>query len=101
MGIKTVCYGFNLQKSGAETAVTNAGGDYNDLINGGCATQAVCDNLLMTEVNIARNIVDSQYGTISCPAAQAVVVDMAYNLGSGGLSSFVNFKTAIKSNNWD
>ena len=101
MGIKTVCYGFNLEKSGASSAVASAGGNYSDLINGGCATQTVCNNLLDKEVQVARGIVSSQYGSISCPAAQAVVVDMAYNLGSGGLSSFVRFKAAIKSGNWN
>ena len=77
--------------------MTKAGGNYNDLINGGCASQTVCNNLLNTEVVAARGIVTSQYGSISCQAAQAVVVDMAYNLGSGGLSSFISFKAAIKS----
>ena len=43
-GIKTVCYGFNLERGAtAKNAVSAAGGDYNSLINGGCATQSVCN----------------------------------------------------------
>mmetsp|Transcript_28762 Transcript_28762/g.43434 ORF Transcript_28762/g.43434 Transcript_28762/m.43434 type:complete len:169 (-) Transcript_28762:45-551(-) len=100
-GIKTVCYGFNLQRGNAASEVANAGGDYNSLMNGGCTTQSVCDSLLNVEVGTARGIVNSQYGSIDCPAAQAVVVDMAYNLGSGGLSQFVHFKQDIKSDDWN
>ena len=50
MGLKTVCYGFNLDKSGAYQAVSDAGGDFHKLTNGGCATQQVCDRLLNDEV---------------------------------------------------
>ena len=102
MGIKTVCYGFNLERgSTARNEVSAAGGDYNSLINGGCASQSVCNKLLDKEVQNARSIVRSQYGSISCPAAQAVVVDLAYNLGSGGLAGFRNFKANIQSKNWN
>ena len=102
MGIKTVCYGFNLEKSGASSAVSSAGGNYNSLVSGSeCASQKVCDNLLNKEIQSARQIVKNQYGSISCPAAQAVVTDMAYNLGSGGLSQFKNFKAAVQSKNWN
>ena len=100
MGLTTVCYGFNLQKSGASSIISAAGGNYLDLMAGGCATQSVCDNLLSKEIDAARSIVRSQYGSISCQAAQYVVVDLAYNLGSGGLSQFRNFKANIKANNW-
>ena len=70
-GIKTVCYGFNLERgSTSKNRVAQAGGDYNSLINGGCTTQTVCNNLLTPEVQSARNTVQQQYGnTISCPAA--------------------------------
>ena len=102
MGIKTVCYGFNLERSSASRSVAAAGGNYNSLINMGCATQSVCDNLLNTEVQSARSIVDSQYGSsISCPAAHAVVVDMAYNMGSGGLAQFKNFKKSLQAGDWN
>ena len=51
LGIKTVCYGFNLERgSTAKNEVAAAGGDYNSLINGGCATQNVCDKLLDKEI---------------------------------------------------
>ena len=101
-GIKTVCYGFNLERGAtAKNAVSAAGGDYNSLINGGCATQSVCNKLLDKEVQSARSTVRSQYGSISCPAAQAVVVDLAYNLGGGGLAQFKKFKANIQAKNWN
>ena len=103
MGIKTVCYGFNLERgSSARSRVEAAGENYDRLNNvGACTTQAVCDKLLSTEVQNARNIVQQQYGnTISCPAAKAVIVDMAYNLGSGGLAQFKNFKSSIQAGRW-
>ena len=51
LGIKTVCYGFNLERgSTAKNEVAAAGGDYNSLINDGCATQSVCDKLLDKEI---------------------------------------------------
>mmetsp|Transcript_482 Transcript_482/g.947 ORF Transcript_482/g.947 Transcript_482/m.947 type:complete len:111 (+) Transcript_482:37-369(+) len=70
-GIKTVCYGFNLERgSSARSRVQAAGEDYNKLLNMGCTTQPVCEKLLSTEVQSARGIVQSQYGnSISCPAA--------------------------------
>ena len=37
-GIKTVCVGFNLERgSTSRNAVTNAGGNYDNLLAGGCA----------------------------------------------------------------
>ena len=51
LGIKKVCYGFNLERgSTARNEVADAGGDYNSLINDGCATQSVCDKLLEKEI---------------------------------------------------
>ena len=54
MGIKTVCYGFNLERGNAKSEVTNAGGDYNSLMSGGCANQNICGKLLNDEVYAAR-----------------------------------------------
>ena len=102
MGIKTVCYGFNLERGNARGLVQKAGANYDQLNRvGACTTQAVCDKLLNDEVYNARQIVKSQYGSsIKCKAAEAVVTDLAYNLGSGGLSQFKKFKAAIQSQNW-
>ena len=55
----------------------------------------VCDKLLDKDIKVARDVVKSQVGSISCDAAKAVVVDIAHNVGSSGLSQFVNFKAAI------
>ena len=102
MGIKTVCYGFNLERgSAAKNAVARAGGDYNSLINGGCANQNICNKLLDFEVQSARGIAQRQFGSVSCPAAKAVTVDLAYNLGAGGIAGFRRFTANIKSGNWN
>ena len=90
MGIPTVCYGYNLQSGDAQT-VAKAGGNYDDLINGGCTTQSVCDNLLKVMVSGSESAEKQIYGSLSCNYAQAVAVDMTYNLGSGGMSSFHTF----------
>ena len=67
------------------------------LIYGACTSEQVCENLLNYDVEIARSIVRSQYEQIiNCAAAEAVVVDLAYVISSGGLRSFVNFKKAIQ-----
>ena len=84
---QVVCYGFNLNKTGAKQEVEDAGGNYQILKTGGCTSHEVCESLLDTDIAKARNTVYDQYGDqISCPAAQAVVVDMAYNMGAYGLS---------------
>ena len=54
VGIKTVCYGFNLQRGNSKKEVNKAGGDYNVLIEGGCANSNVCNRLLDVEVKAAR-----------------------------------------------
>ena len=101
VGIKTVCYGFNLERGAtARNEVTAAGGNYDSLLNMGCTTQAVCDKLLDKEVQNARTIAKNVIGTLSCPAAQAVITDMAYNMGQGGLSQFKNFKTSLLNKQW-
>ena len=101
MGYKTVCYGFNLDRGSTRTTVQNAGGNYDALMKvGGCTTQTVCNKLLDKEVASARTI-GKNFVTVSCPAAQAVVTDMAYNLGAGGLGQFKNFKAALQRKDWN
>ena len=67
MGIKTICYGFNLQKSGASAQVAAVGGNYNSVINGGCLSQPQCEKLLNTDLNTARSGERAIYGTsVTC-----------------------------------
>ena len=101
MGLKTVCYGFNIDRGNTRSTVQAAGGNF-DAINkvGGCTTQQVCNNLLDKEIASARSI-GRNFATVSCPAAQAVVTDMAYNLGAGGLGAFQKFKAALNRKDWN
>ena len=50
MGIRTVCYGFNLERGNARSQVQAAGGNYDNLMAGGCANQNICNKLLDKEV---------------------------------------------------
>ena len=104
MGIKTVCYGFNLERSNAQSRVTAAGGSWATLNQvGGCTSQGVCDKLLNVEVQSARqgkaNIFGA--GSVGCGNADAVTVDLTYNLGEGGLRGFPKFIANIKARNWN
>ena len=102
VGVKTVCYGFNLETGDAKSEVEAVGGDYNSVINGGCLTQSQCDSLLDTEVDQARAGKESIYGAhVGCSCADYVLVDMDYNLGTSGLATFTTFKSYIDAQNWD
>ena len=61
--------------------------------------EVVAEEVVAEEV-VAETPVE-EVAAVETAAAEAVVVDMAYNLGAGGLSSFVNFKEAIRSNDWN
>ena len=101
VGIKTICYGFNLQKSGASAQVAAVGGNYNSVVGGGCLTQPQCEKLLMTDVQTARSGFNAIYGnSITCQCAKDVLVDMTYNLGQAGLAGFYTFNSMIKSHQW-
>ena len=101
MGIKTVCYGFNLERGNARGEVSAAGGDYNALMSGGCANQNICNKLLDVEVRSARSAAKRQFGSVGCAAAQAVTVDLMYNLGPGTLGQFKRFTANLKAKNWN
>ena len=101
MGIKTICYGFNLQKGGASSQVAAVGGNYNSVMNGGCLSQPQCEKLLQTDLNTARSGERAIYGNkVSCQCAKDVLVDMTYNLGQAGLASFHTFNSLIESGQW-
>ena len=103
VGIKTVCYGFNLQRSNAQARVKAAGGNWAAIDKvGGCTTQAVCNKLLDVEIQSARTGKKNIFGakSVGCANADAVLVDLTYNLGQGGLSQFKNFIANIKAKNW-
>ena len=104
VGIKTTCYGFNLERSNSKSRVEAAGGNWATINTvGGCTTQSVCDKLLSVEVESARTGKKNIFGSASvgCANADAVLVDLTYNLGEAGLRQFKNFIAAIKSKSWN
>jgi len=46
VGIKTICYGYNLERSFSREDVTNVGGDFDAVMAGGCLSQSQCNTLL-------------------------------------------------------
>ena len=102
MGIKTTCYGYNLQ-SHTRSQIEAAGGNYNTMMQvGGCTTQSVCNNLLETEMGSARAGKVRVYGSsVGCRDADAVLVDFVYNLGEGGARGFPSMNAAIKRQDWN
>ena len=101
-GHPTICYGYNLDNGSASSDIAAVGGNYNDVINGGCLTKSQCSDLLTPQVNIARNCEKDIYGNkISCACAKNVLVDMCYNLGEGGLSGFYTFNSLMEQGEWD
>ena len=58
MGIKTICYGFNLERgSTAKSMVEKVGGNYDDLMNGGCLSEPQCSKLLDMDMSSARSCI--------------------------------------------
>ena len=102
MGIRTVCYGFNLERgSTAKSMVESVGGDYNAVLAGGCLSQSQCSQLLDKDMASSRSCKRSIYGTLSCACADAVAVDLTYNLGCAGMKGFPNFIAQMKAGQWD
>jgi hypothetical protein len=88
-GIPTIGIGFNLQVGGAKLAISNVGADYDKVLSG---AQCLTDSQIMqlfepsyeAAVYGAKGVVSS-FNSLCCEV-QAVMTDMAYNLGSHGQS---------------
>ena len=101
-GIRTVCYGFNLEIGSSRANVEAVGGNFADVYNGGCLSQTQCDALLDQQIEVARQGEYGIYGdSISCQCAEDVLVDMTYNLGAAGLASFSTFNSLMEAGKWD
>jgi GH24 family phage-related lysozyme (muramidase) len=99
MGIPTICYGYNLQNYNARSAIASVGGNYDQVMAGTCLNQNQCAQLLNMALGSARSGAQQVFGS-QCPSIQAVLVDLTYNLGTGGISSFVTFKGYITSHQY-
>ena len=75
-----------MNKDSAKSAVEAVGGSYEDVMRGGCLTEAQCSTLMMQDVERAREGVRNIYGdSVKCPCAENVLVDMTYNMGERAL----------------
>ena len=100
-GIKTICYGYNLERGNARSDIQKVGANYDQVMSGAQSlSQSQCTKLLQSELNKARSAARGIFGTLKCSCAQAVATDMTYNLGSGGISAFHNFIAAMKAGDW-
>jgi len=53
--IKTICYGFNLERGqNAANMVSQVGGDINNLLAGGCLSESQCSKLMEMDMAWAR-----------------------------------------------
>lgn len=103
MGHPTVGIGFNLGADGAQDAVEALGLNY-DQVRAGTQilTDAQVDTLFEQSVNKAiadaRTVVPN-FDTIPADK-QIVIVDMIFNLGVAGFSTFRNTIAAINNQDW-
>ncbi len=102
-GHKTIGVGFNLDNSGARSAIAAIGANFDQVYSGKqCLTSSQIDSLFTTSLNSAtsgaRSVVPG-YSTL-CSNVQAVMIDMDFNLGSAGLGSFNTFLSLVKQHKW-
>lgn len=91
--------GYNLDNGNARHEIERVGGNWNSVIHGGCLSKAQCEKLLSTQVAVAAAGEHRIYGD-QCKCITAVLTDMTYNLGEGGLSTFTTFNSLIKQHKW-
>ena len=89
-GHKTICYGFNLDASGAEQKIVAVGGNWDSVYNhGGCLTSQQCIILLNGAVQSAGASELAIFGR-QCTCIDAVLTDMTYNLGAAGMARYAS-----------
>eukprot|EP00929_Paragymnodinium_shiwhaense_P105689 TRINITY_DN70745_c0_g1_i1.p2 TRINITY_DN70745_c0_g1~~TRINITY_DN70745_c0_g1_i1.p2 ORF type:complete len:186 (+),score=37.55 TRINITY_DN70745_c0_g1_i1:37-558(+) len=99
-GHPTVCYGFNLDKSNAAQQIAAVGGDYSKVRAGGCLSQSQCTQLLQMDMQSAVSGEEQVFGSSICYCVTQALIDMTYNLGTGGISSFTTFRSYIEAGEW-
>lgn len=100
-GHPTVGIGYNLDNSGARSALSAVGANYDKVRAGSeCLTDSQIMKLFQPSYNSAvkeAERVVSSFGSLCC-GVQEVMTDMTYNLGS--LSSFNTFVSLINQRKW-
>ena len=107
VGIKTIGYGFNLERQGSQEALDAAGikKSLADL-KGGKAnlTEEEASRLMQGEMGHFKGVAERYVGTATwkklSPNRQGILTNMAYNMGEGGLGQFSNLKAAIQKGDW-
>lgn len=107
MGIKTIGYGFNLERAGSQEALDAAGikKSLSDLKGGKAKlTKEEASRLMMGEMGHFKGVAERFVGTATwnklSPNRQGILTNMAYNMGEGTLSKFKNLRASIQKGDW-
>jgi GH24 family phage-related lysozyme (muramidase) len=107
MGIKTIGYGFNLERAGAQEALDAAGikKSLADLSSGDVTmTEEEASRLMLGEMphfkKVAERFVGKETWKNLSGNRQGIITNMAYNMGEGTLNKFKKLKAAIRSGDW-
>ena len=107
MGIKTIGYGFNLERAGSQEALdaANITSSLEDLKSGKMKlTEEEASRLMMGEMGHFRSVAKRYIGEETwknlSSNRQGILTNMAYNMGEGTLSKFQNLKAAIVKGDW-
>lgn len=102
-GHPTVGIGCNLDSDNAAMDLTAVGADIQDVLAGTPLTESQIDGLLLVQLN--RCIYQAQILFPKLdempPNAQAVIVDMIFNLGMRGFGLFLKAILALKDGRWN
>ncbi|MFG1989905.1 glycoside hydrolase family protein [Actinoplanes sp. NPDC048988] len=103
-GIPTVGVGFNLNRSDAREKIAAVGANY-DAVRAGTQnlTQQQITTLFEADYLGAVKTVQRHIRTFATLSStrQAVLVDMAFNLGPAGFAAFKNLINAVNTGNWE
>ena len=108
MGIKTVGYGFNLERAGAQEALDAAGikKSLADLKSGTVEiTEEEADRLMRGEyphfADAAKRYVGEETWNKLSLDRQKVLTNMVYNMGEKTINKFSNLRKAIQDGDWE
>lgn len=101
LGYNTIGVGFNLDKPGAKERIESLGLNFRDVYSGKIdLTEKQIFYLLDQDIQIAKTDAERYLGKETLekinPLAREIVLDMAFNMGYSGLSSFKKLRAALK-----
>jgi len=106
-GIKTIGYGFNLERAGTQDALAAAGIDKSvaDLKSGKMnLSEEEAERLMMGEMpyfrQAAKRFLGKDKWTPFPSDKKDALTNMAYNLGESGLNKFVKLREALRNGDW-